>query len=69
MSRIVFNGLSHCSTYHGEDLTGVKQVEGQGRDEVEQEPTSQVVKRDSLRVRHNLALLVDKRRPEIQHDV
>ncbi len=47
----------------------MKQVEWQGRDEVEQEPSSQIVKSNSFRVRHDLALLIDERRPEVQHDV
>ena len=55
--------------YHCEDFAGVEEIEGQGCDEVEQEPAFEVVEGDASSLGHDLALLVDERGPEVQDDV
>merc|ERR1719245_2271380 len=51
------------------ELAGVEKVEGEGGDEVEEEPAAEVLLGDAPRVLHNLTLLVHERRPEVQDDV
>ena len=55
--------------YHCKDFAGVEKIEGQGCDEVEQEPAFEVVEGDASSLGHDLALLVDERSPEVQDDV
>ena len=51
------------------ELAGVEEVEWEGGDEVEDEPSAQVLLGDLPRARHHLPLLVHERRPEVQDDV
>ena len=46
-----------------------EEVEGDGRDQVDDEPAPEVVDRDLGRLTHNLVVLADVGRPEVDQDV
>ena len=65
-------GLQHLQylrhlkiAYHSKDFAGVEEIKGQSGYQVEEKPPSHVVESDLARLRHDLALLVHERRPEV----
>ena len=51
------------------DIARVEEVEGQGGDKVDEEPTFDVIHGYALAVAHHLALPAHVCRPEVEHDV
>ncbi len=58
-----------CLEPHRVDLEGVEQVEGNGGEQVEDEPALEVVERDEARLVRHLPAFTHVRRAEIEDDV
>ena len=58
--------LVYTETCQFGEFAGVEEVEWEGGDEVEDEPSAQVLLGDLPRARHHLPLLVHERRAEVQ---
>ena len=56
-------------TYLVDVLEGVEDVVGQTRQEVDDEPTLEIVHADHIRIRHDLATGADERRVEVEDNV
>lgn len=57
-----------CETYHA-DVEGVEQVEGQGGDQIHEQPGRDIVDADGAGVEHHLTRRAHVGGSEIQHDI
>lgn len=61
-------GACTCDTYHA-DVEGVEQIEGQGGDQVHEEPRGDVVDADGAGVVNHLAGGAHVGGSKVQHDI
>jgi hypothetical protein len=68
MSRIL-NPRSRVTDLSAVHVGGVEKVEGQGRQQINNEPALEVVECNGPWVRDHFALAVDEGGPEVQYDI
>ena len=69
MCSLILAYYCDCSFSYCVDFAGVEHLEGNGGEEVEEEPGAHVVDGDEARVVDHLTRLAHVRRAEIQHDI